>query len=71
MAILKLAGGAALPAFRLDKLSAALSPLGLSVRATRFWHFVEVEREPTGPEATTLGRLLTYGPDLPPPLAAE
>ena len=67
MAILKLSGGAALPAFRLDKLDATLAPLQLSVRATRFWHFVEIEREPTDPEADTLGRLLTYGPDLPPP----
>ncbi len=71
MAILKLAGGAALPAFRLDKLNAALAPLRLSVRATRFWHFVEAEREPTGPEAATLERLLTYGPDLPPPSASD
>ena len=55
MAILKLAGGAALPAFRLDKLNAALAPLRLSVRATRFWHFVEVEREPTGPRPPLSG----------------
>ena len=71
MAILKLAGGAALPAFRLDKLNAALSALGLSVRATRFWHFVEIGAPPTGREAATLDRLLTYGPDLPPPPASE
>ncbi|HYN01534.1 MAG TPA: phosphoribosylformylglycinamidine synthase [Vicinamibacteria bacterium] len=71
MTILKLGGGAALPAFRLDKLNAALAPRGLSVRATRFWHLVEVGSEPTGAQAATLDRLLTYGPDLPPPPASD
>ncbi|HXY40431.1 MAG TPA: phosphoribosylformylglycinamidine synthase [Vicinamibacteria bacterium] len=67
MALLDLPGGTALSDFRLDKLNRALSSTGLRVVATQHWHFVEVERVPGGPERTLLGRLLTYGPDLPPP----
>jgi len=69
MAILKLPGGTALSAFRLDKLNAAIGSVcpGLRVTTTQHWHFVEVEREPTPDERETLDRLLTYGPEAPPP----
>ena len=67
MALLDLPGGTALSGFRLDKLNRALAPAGLRVVATQHWHFVEVEHEPSGPERALLERLLTYGPDLPPP----
>ncbi len=67
MAILELPGGAALSDFRLEKLNATLHPLALSVRSTRYWHFVEVDRDPTAEETATLARLLRYGPGLAPP----
>ncbi len=72
MAILRLAGGAALSGFRLDKLNASLREArpGLAVRATQHWHFVEAERDPSPAERATLERLLTYGPDLPAPAPA-
>ena len=63
MAVLKIAGGSALSAFRLDKLNALVGAAepGARVLAARFWHFVEVERPLEAPEAATLDRLLTYG----------
>ena len=63
MTVLKIAGGAALSAFRLDKLNArvrAVQP-GARVLAARFWHFVEVTRALESGEAATLEALLTYG----------
>ena len=64
MTVLKIAGGAALSAFRLDKLNARIEALqpGARVLSARFWHFVEVERPLDAAEAATLDRLLTYGP---------
>ena len=62
--ILTLRGGAALSAFRLDKLNARLAGLataGLSVRSTCFWHFVEVTRPLSVSEQDKLGRILAYG----------
>jgi phosphoribosylformylglycinamidine synthase len=67
MAILDLPGGTALRDFRLEKLNATLAALGLRVVATQHWHFVEVAHAPSPAEQETLARLLTYGPDLPPP----
>jgi phosphoribosylformylglycinamidine synthase len=67
MIVLSLRGGSALRDFRLEKLNAALRPTGLSVHATQFWHFVETDRQPSAEERTVLERLLTYGPDMPPP----
>ena len=63
MAILELPGGAALSGFRLDKLNAALGlrRAGLVVVATRHWHLVEVARDPTPAERSSLDRLLAYG----------
>ena len=63
MTVLKIAGGAALSAFRLDKLNArvrAVQP-GARVLAARYWHFVEVARALESGEAATLEALLTYG----------
>jgi phosphoribosylformylglycinamidine synthase len=73
MAILEIPGGAALSRFRRDKLNTALrtSRADLAVVATQYRHFVEVEREPSPDERRTLEKLLTYGPDLPPPEAAR
>ena len=63
MAVLKIAGGSALSAFRLDKLNARVRAVQPDARllAARFWHFVEVERPLDASEAATLDRLLTYG----------
>jgi phosphoribosylformylglycinamidine synthase len=68
MSVLKLRGGVALSAFRLDKLNArvrAASP-GLAVASSCFWHFVELARALDDAEAKKLERLLTYGPAAPP-----
>ena len=69
MPVLKLPGGTALSDFRLDKLNALVDGAcrGLRVTATQFWHFVEVEREPTPEEQATLDSLLRYGPEAPAP----
>ena len=67
MAILDLPGGTALRDFRLAKLNLALAPARLLVTATQHWHFVELEHDPSPGERATLERLLSYGPDLPPP----
>jgi phosphoribosylformylglycinamidine synthase len=67
MAILRLPGGTALSDFRLAKLNASLRAVGAGcVVATRYWHFVEVAREPTPDERRTLDRLLHYGAGSPP-----
>ena len=68
MIVFSLRGGSALRDFRLEKLNAALRPTGLSVHATQLWHFVETERQPSAEERAVLERLLTYGPDMPPPV---
>ena len=48
MPVLKLAGGAALSGFRLDKLNRSIHVVdaGTFVHSAQFWHFVEVAREP-------------------------
>ncbi len=63
MTVLKIAGGAALSAFRLEKLNARIQAVqpGARVLSARFWHFVEVDRALDAAEAATLDRLLTYG----------
>jgi urease beta subunit len=63
MIVLKIGGGAALSAFRLDKLNAALQTVqpGSRVLSARHWHFVEVDRPLDETESGTLDRLLTYG----------
>ena len=67
MPVLKLAGGAALSGFRLDKLNRLMAAVdaGTSVHSAQFWHFVEVTREPDARERDVLTRLLTYGPPAP------
>jgi phosphoribosylformylglycinamidine synthase len=64
MHVLKLQGGSALSAFRLDKLNALIEGLGsaLRVASAAHWHFVEVSRDPDPAERGILSRLLTYGP---------
>ncbi len=67
MSVLKLRGGVALSAFRLDKLNTRLraaSP-GLTVASACFWHFVELARPLDDVDAKKLERLLTYGPAAP------
>src|SRR5574343_2079292 len=61
--ILKLRGGAALSAFRSDKLHRAISEAGLPTLtiAAEYWHFAEVSAQPDGAESATLARILTYG----------
>jgi phosphoribosylformylglycinamidine synthase len=63
MPILRLRGSAALSAFRRAKLETALKALraGLALAGSTFWHFVELEREPTAAERALLDRLLEYG----------
>ena len=67
MPVLKLAGGAALSAFRLDKLNNLIGMRGLAGRVlfARYWHFVEVSRPPDAAESAVLDRLLDYGPPAP------
>ena len=73
MTVLKMAGGSALSAFRLEKLNARIQALQPDARvvAARFWHFVEVERPLDPEEAETLDRLLTYGAPAASPLGRE
>ncbi|MBB5018729.1 phosphoribosylformylglycinamidine synthase [Chitinivorax tropicus] len=61
--ILKLRGGAALSAFRLNKLRLGLTQVGINAEHVyaEFWHFAEVDRDLTPDEAATLGKLLEYG----------
>jgi phosphoribosylformylglycinamidine synthase len=63
MPILRLRGSAALSAFRRAKLETALKALhaSLALAGSTFWHFVELEREPTAAERALLERLLAYG----------
>jgi phosphoribosylformylglycinamidine synthase len=63
MPILRLRGSAALSAFRRAKLETALKALhtSLALAGSAFWHFVELEREPTASERALLDRLLEYG----------
>ncbi len=63
MPILRLRGSAALSAFRRAKLETALKALhaSLALAGSTFWHFVELEREPTAAERALLDRLLAYG----------
>jgi phosphoribosylformylglycinamidine synthase len=63
MAVLKIAGGSALSAFRLDKLNVRIRAAqpGTRVLSARYWHFVELERPLGAAEAAILDRLLTYG----------
>ncbi|RPJ78800.1 MAG: phosphoribosylformylglycinamidine synthase, partial [Acidobacteria bacterium] len=67
MAILRLRGGLALSAFRLDKLNRRIEVSGSSLRvgSAVFWHFVEAAREPGEREREVLERLLSYGPPAP------
>ncbi len=69
MAILRIGGGRALSAFRLDKLNARLRTRhpDQTVSSSRFWHFVETTRDLDAPQHATLERLLTYGPPAPAP----
>jgi phosphoribosylformylglycinamidine synthase len=70
MAVLKIRGGQALSAFRLDKLNARLrslppSPLApgaFTVVDATFWHFVEVDGDLDPSALQVLDQLLTYGP---------
>ncbi|MEW5981784.1 MAG: phosphoribosylformylglycinamidine synthase [Acidobacteriota bacterium] len=75
MAILKLRGGPALSAFRLDKLNARIRTAapGLAVSSARFWHFIEVAGDFDAQSRRTLDRLLTYAcaPESVSGLAAE
>ena len=72
--ILSLAGRPALSQFRLAKLQQSLAAFHpahrvASITAT-FRHFVEVSRPLDAAERSTLDRLLTYGPELAPTVAA-
>ena len=60
--ILKLRGGPAVSAFRLDKLNARLAAIDHSLRVTgaEFWHFADAERPLSPVERAVLDRLLDY-----------
>jgi phosphoribosylformylglycinamidine synthase len=62
--MLQLSGAPALSAFRIAKLVARLATFEPSVKglASRFIHFVDLERPLDGAEHQLLERLLTYGP---------
>ncbi|MEK6629440.1 MAG: hypothetical protein AABY89_01760, partial [Acidobacteriota bacterium] len=62
MAVLKIGGGVALSAFRLDKLNSHIHAVEsrLTVAAARFWHVVEVTLDLDQREHAILVRLLTY-----------
>jgi phosphoribosylformylglycinamidine synthase len=64
MPVLKIGGGEASSAFRIDKLNHQLRAIqpGLSVTSARVWHFVETDRPLEPRESEILARLLTYGP---------
>ncbi|HQR09733.1 MAG TPA: phosphoribosylformylglycinamidine synthase [Casimicrobiaceae bacterium] len=68
--ILSLAGRPALSKFRLAKLQQSLAASrpahGVSGITATFRHFVELSRALDSVERSTLDRLLTYGPELPP-----
>ena len=61
--ILKLRGGPALSAFRLEKLHARLAEIapGARINGAEFWHFVETAHALDARERRVLEQLLTYG----------
>jgi phosphoribosylformylglycinamidine synthase len=61
--ILKLRGGPALSAFRLQKLHARLAEIapGARIAGTEFWHFVETGHALAAGERAVLDQLLVYG----------
>ncbi|WP_035057303.1 phosphoribosylformylglycinamidine synthase [Andreprevotia chitinilytica] len=60
--VLSLRGGAALSAFRIEKLCAALAEQGISAQLYgEYWHFAEVNAPLDAAEQTTLERILHYG----------
>jgi len=65
--MLKLRGGNALSAFRLDKLNQALQAdvPGISHIHAEYWHFAETSRELAAAELSVLEKILTYGPASP------
>src|SRR5258706_2350221 len=71
--ILSLAGPPALSNFRLAKLlqglTASLPTHHVASITAAFRHFVEVSRPLSSAERSTLDRLLTYGPEMPPAAA--
>src|SRR5262245_3474587 len=62
--ILRLKGGCALSAFRLNKLlqSAAAFVPRVSRITAEYWHFVQVDRPLNDSERARLERILSYGP---------
>jgi phosphoribosylformylglycinamidine synthase len=66
--ILKLRGGPALSAFRLQKLHARLAEIapGARIAGTEFWHFVETAHALAAGERAVLEQLLVYGEPLRP-----
>ena len=64
MPVLKIRGGRALSAFRIEKLNLIIHQLdaGEAVKSACYWHFVETARELQPGERETVDRLLTYGP---------
>ncbi|WP_184099673.1 phosphoribosylformylglycinamidine synthase [Silvimonas terrae] len=64
--VLKLRGGAALSAFRVEKLLAALASQGIKADIqAEFWHFAETSAALTAAEQSTLERVLHYGDPAP------
>ena len=63
MPILKLRGGTALSAFRLQKLNSRLQAIkpSLSIASAEYWHFVESRQDLSGAELQTLHTLLDDG----------
>ncbi len=61
--ILKLRGGPALSAFRLEKLHARLAGIapGARIAGAEFWHFVETAHALAASERAVLEQLLVYG----------
>ncbi|GAA5786252.1 phosphoribosylformylglycinamidine synthase [Chitiniphilus shinanonensis] len=60
--VLKLRGGAALSAFRIEKLQAALAAQGIPARLyAEFWHYAEVDGELDAEQRAVLERVLSYG----------
>ncbi len=66
--ILKLRGGPALSAFRLEKLHARLGEIapGARIAGAEFWHFVETAHALDARERAVLEQLLVYGEPAPP-----